>query len=118
MLEKMREGLKRSVGMTDEDLQAAFAHPATEVRLALVVALRKKHSPRVAALLRDSDALVVREAARAIHDAVVAPGEGESVALAALADSLARPTQDVAFIQRALNANYRLGQICPQAGDD
>ena len=97
-------------GMDDEDLQAAFRHPAAEVRLALVVALRKKHSSRVSELLRDSEPLVVLEAARAIHDAVVAPGAGESQPLAELADSISRPTQEVALVRRVLNANYRLGK--------
>ena len=60
--------------------------------------------PHVAAFLNDSDAYVAREAASAINDA---PIEAAFPALAAKLDSA--PVADEAFVERAINANYRLG---------
>ena len=89
---------------TADRLVALKSHPATPVRLVAVVALRRQGSAAVAEFLRDRDALVVAEAARAIHDDRSIPAA--LPALAALVES--RPADEV-VARRAVNANLRLG---------
>jgi putative membrane-bound dehydrogenase-like protein len=86
------------------DLAARSGDPSREVRLASVVALRRRQAPAVAAFLQDRDPLVVAEAARAIHDDTSIPA-----ALPALAGLLAKAPGDEMTVRRALNANLRLG---------
>lgn len=86
-----------------EQLLATAQHPSAAVRLAAVVALRKRQSPQVALFLNDADEQIVLEAARAIHDAPL------TEALPQLADLIGRPTQSDPLLRRVLNANYRLG---------
>ncbi|MGN6134419.1 MAG: PVC-type heme-binding CxxCH protein, partial [Aureliella sp.] len=86
----------RVVGLTE--------HPSRSVRIAAVVALRKRQDPRAAAFLSDTDIGVQTEAARAIHD--VPDLHSALPALAALA---ARPNLPEPLLHRALNANFRLG---------
>jgi putative heme-binding domain-containing protein len=74
------------------------------VRLGALLALRLKRDTGAAAYLNDSDAFIAREAASAINDA---PIEGSYAALAARLD--AAPVSDEAFVERAINAHYRLG---------
>jgi quinoprotein glucose dehydrogenase len=74
------------------------------VRLGKVLAYRHLRDAKVARYLNDSDAYVAREAAIAINDS---PIEGAYPALAAKLDSVL-PSDD-AFVSRAINAHYRLG---------
>jgi quinoprotein glucose dehydrogenase len=75
------------------------------VRMASVLALRYRKNPVVWPALDDGDPKIAIEAARAIHDAML-PGEG-----IALAERLGRPKQPEEFAWRALNANFRLGEV-------
>lgn len=89
---------------TAGQLAARKSDPSVAVRLISVVALRRQASPSLAEFLADADALVVAEAARAIHDEIGVPA-----AMPALAARLdARPAGDVT-VRRAINANLRLG---------
>jgi quinoprotein glucose dehydrogenase len=88
-----------------EQLAAKKSDENTAVRNAAVVALRRLKSPLVAEFLRDPDEQVVLEAARAIHDKPVPE------ALSALAELVNTITsKNPRVLERAINANYRLGQ--------
>ncbi len=89
---------------SEQQLASLVEHPSESVRLAAVVGLRRQGSAKVAAYLVDSDPQIASEAARAIHDL---PLED---AMPDLARALPAPLQSEAFLSRALNANYRLGQ--------
>ncbi|HEY2760866.1 MAG TPA: HEAT repeat domain-containing protein, partial [Pirellulales bacterium] len=112
---------------TTSQVVELWKNDSRAVRLAAVVALRRKQEPRVEKFLADKDPLIVLEAARAIHDV---PIEEALPALAAAAgvaidmffgsqasrnanDASAIVTQGAgdsdAFIRRVLNANYILG---------
>jgi quinoprotein glucose dehydrogenase len=85
-------------------LDAGAKSPSRSVRLGVLLAYRHLESPRIAQFLGDSDAFLVREAAEAINDADITNGFGP------LAGALAKaPVDDVALVERAINANYRLG---------
>ncbi|HYP17755.1 MAG TPA: hypothetical protein VEQ65_11140, partial [Opitutus sp.] len=73
-------------------------------RLGALLAFRRLERAEIAAFLRDSDPLLVREAALAINDAPIA------AALPELAKLLAQPVADEFVMLRAINANFRLGQ--------
>jgi quinoprotein glucose dehydrogenase len=97
------------------------SHKSPAVRLAAVVALRRLSNAGVADFLKDSDKLVVAEAARAIHDDYSIPDA--LPALAAMLDqggatllspapgdrSVAAPVADPVVLRRAINANLRIG---------
>jgi quinoprotein glucose dehydrogenase len=86
-------------------LDAAAKDSSAAVRLGVLLAYRELKDPALGGLLDDADAYVAREAAEAINDA---PVEG---AYGALAGRLANaPAKDEAYVERAINANYRLGQ--------
>jgi quinoprotein glucose dehydrogenase len=87
----------------DDQLTRLASHDSMAVRLAAVVALRRQASSLVATFLADESELVVREAARAIHDE---PVQGAMPALAAL---ISTTSDDDALMRRVLNANFRLG---------
>ena len=87
-----------------EQLVAALEDADVNARLAAVVALRGQRSPEVAAFLRDSDPLVVLEAARAINDV---PIEAAFETLAGLLETT--ESTDEALLRRAMNANLRHG---------
>ncbi len=87
-------------------LVALTQHPVKSVRLAAVVALRKRLDPQVAAFLKDSDIAVQTEAARAVND--VPQLHSALPALAALTNSTDVPD---ALLHRVLNANFRLGAV-------
>ncbi|WP_414662203.1 DUF7133 domain-containing protein [Horticoccus sp. 23ND18S-11] len=89
---------------TADQLVAKKSEAAVNVRLAAVVALRRQASPAVAAYLQDKDALVVAEAARAIHDDQSIPA-----ALPALAALLDSPIANEVIARRAMNASLRVG---------
>jgi quinoprotein glucose dehydrogenase len=87
-------------------LDAAAKDASAAVRLGVVLAYRELKDAALAGFLDDSDAYIAREAAEAINDV---PVEG---AYAALAGRLANaPPKDEAYVERAINANYRLGGV-------
>ena len=98
------------IGLTgcapSDSLAALTDHEAELVRATAVVALRRREDPAAAEFLEDSSAWVAAEAARAIHDDWMIPD-----ALPALAAILTttKHTANAALIERALNANFRLG---------
>jgi quinoprotein glucose dehydrogenase len=100
-------GVMGLVGCGTASQIAAKVHdPSAAVRGAAVVALRRLESPLVAEFLYDADESIVLEAARAIHDV---PIEGAMPFLAALT---ANPTiKDSNVLNRAVDANYRLGKL-------
>jgi len=89
----------------DKTLVDLGKHDSASVRVAAVVALRRKNSPAVSAFLGDIEPRVVIEAARAIHDLPIA---SELPKLAAMIEN---NNTDDALLRRVLNANYRLGDI-------
>lgn len=92
-------------GITDATRIVQLAtHPSRSVRLAAVVALRKRQDPRVAQFLSDEDVSIQTEAARAINDVPELHG-----ALAALAAMTKQNNTPDPLLHRALNANFRLG---------
>src|SRR5262249_35686017 len=76
------------------------------VRMGVLLAMRRRAMPEVADFLDDVDVGIVREAARAIHDAPVASGLGT---LAELLDDDA--FQDRVTLGRSIAANFRLGGV-------
>jgi quinoprotein glucose dehydrogenase len=94
-------GLSRCA--TDAQLAGLASAEDLHLRLAAVVALRRKASPTVALFLEDAEPLVVLEAARAISDA---PIPGAYPALGALLDGA---PDDDALLRRALNGALRAG---------
>lgn len=80
-------------------------HESEMLRLCSVLALRHQADPGVADFLTDASEWVATEAARAIHDDM-----SIEAALPNLARSLlVRKNASEAFVRRAVNANYRLG---------
>lgn len=102
----LRQGIVTGLtsAATAQQLAAKKADASLNVRLAAVIALRRQASPEVAQFLDDADALVVAEAARAIHDDL-----GIEAALPALAALVARPSRSEVITRRAMNAALRLG---------
>jgi quinoprotein glucose dehydrogenase len=89
-----------------QTLVSAAKHPSPAVRLAAVLALRQRHSAVVWPFLDDAEPRVALEAARVLHDVLA----HDALAGKALADRLNRPHMSEAFVIRALNAHFRLGQ--------
>jgi quinoprotein glucose dehydrogenase len=90
-----------------ERLKAAINDASPDARLAAVVALRRREAPGVARFLKDADARVVLEAARAVYDVPIL------AAMPELADLLkSEQLAERALARRVLNAAFRLG------GDD
>jgi quinoprotein glucose dehydrogenase len=87
-----------------EDLAKVSKHESPAVRLAAVLALRRRGSVEVARFLDDPEPRIALEAARAIHD-VLPPEEGWE-----LAKRLGKANQSELFNLRALNAHFRLGR--------
>jgi quinoprotein glucose dehydrogenase len=85
-------------------LLAAADDASPAVRRAVLLALRRRHSPEVARFLGDADASLVLEAARAIYDLPV------EAALPKLAALIQGPKVSDPLGYRVLNANFRLGQ--------
>jgi quinoprotein glucose dehydrogenase len=94
-------GLKHSA--SEQALTAKASDPSPAVRLAAVLALRGQKAAGLQEFLRDTDPLIVAEAARAIHD------EDVTGALAKLAALTVKTTLPPAVLYRALNANFKLG---------
>ncbi|HVL14792.1 MAG TPA: PQQ-dependent sugar dehydrogenase, partial [Gemmata sp.] len=83
--------------------QAKAKYDTTAVRMGVLLALRKHKHEKVAEFLKDDDARIVAEAARAVYDVRIEVA-GES--LAKLAEKTGQPD---AVAYRALAANYTLG---------
>ncbi len=81
-------------------------HESELVRAAAVVALRRREDPAVAVFLDDRSAWVAAEAARAIHDDWSIPSALPELAAAV---ETTKHRDNVPLMQRALNANFRLG---------
>ena len=100
-------GIMALTGLTDvTKIVSLKTHSSKSVRLAAVVALRKRQSPEVAQFIDDYDSAVATEAARAIHD----EPSLHAGALETLANALDNAIPIFAFEHRALNAAYRLGR--------
>ncbi len=80
-------------------------HASRSVRLAAVVALRKRFDARVTEFLGDSDVAVQTEAARAINDVPELHAALASLASMKITDALPDP-----LLHRMLNAAFRLGR--------
>lgn len=74
------------------------------VRMGALLALRRLGRPEVTLFLRDTDRMIVREAAIAINDTPIESALGD------LASLLANPVADEPTMLRAINAAFRLGQ--------
>lgn len=101
-------GIMGLVGCASQaELCGLRSHERLDVRLAAVVALRKRGAAALHCFLDDEDPLVVLEAARAIHD------EPLPAATTQLAQVLTRPqTRDLEpLLRRALYANVRQGDL-------
>src|SRR6185503_12607589 len=87
----------------NDTLRAAAKDPSAAVRLGVLLVYRELKDADIAQFLKDSDAYLAHEAAEAINDVPIAG------AMEALAAHLgAAPPDDVAFVVRAINANYRI----------
>ncbi len=89
-----------------QKLVNAVKHPSASVRLAAVLALRHKKSPVVWPFLDDPEPRIAVEAARVLHDSLA----DDPLAGKPLAERLHRPGMPEAFVLRALNSHFRLGQ--------
>ncbi|MCA8955733.1 MAG: HEAT repeat domain-containing protein, partial [Planctomycetes bacterium] len=98
-------GILGLCGIADlRKLLAVGDDEASAVRLAVVVALRRRAAVEAARFLDDRDPLVVREAARAVYDTPIPGG------LPHLASLLHRPDiTDEHVLRRAIAANLRVG---------
>jgi quinoprotein glucose dehydrogenase len=89
---------------TEEQLAAKKNDPSVPVRLASVVALRRKASPAIAGFLRDADPLIAAEATRGIHDDLSIPAALPEVAALLETNPASEPVA-----RRAINASLRVG---------
>lgn len=88
-----------------EQLAALSDNENVAVRRAAVIALRRQASAGVAEFLDDTDEAIATDAARAIHD-----DDSILPALPLLAAALTSTEyENEAFLRRAVNANFRLG---------
>ena len=87
------------------ELTQMTKNSARTARIAAVLALRRKQSPSIAEFLDDADPYIAREAALAIHDVPIMD------AFPQLAKAVTKSDQDEPFLRRALNANFRLGEV-------
>jgi quinoprotein glucose dehydrogenase len=98
-------GVMALAGVKDRAALLAAADDASPaVRRAVLLALRRRHSPEVARFLADADPSLVLEAARAIYDLPI------EAALPQLAALIKNPKVPDALGYRVLNANFRLGK--------
>ncbi|HZZ43592.1 MAG TPA: HEAT repeat domain-containing protein [Tepidisphaeraceae bacterium] len=86
-----------------QSLIDAAGNPSTAVRLGALVTLRRLKRPEVELYLKDKDAEVVLEAARAINDVPI------NEAMPALAGIIGEKNLSEPVWKRVINANYRLG---------
>ncbi len=93
------------VGAHNLDALAAAANDESRaVRLGVLLAYRRLALADAAQFLKDSDRLIVREAARAINDVPI------TAALPELAAMSAQPLDDEPVMLRVINARFRLGR--------
>jgi quinoprotein glucose dehydrogenase len=85
-------------------LRTAAKDSSASVRLAVLLALRRLKDPEVAQFLKDGEAQIVLEAARAIND------EPVPTALPDLAALITQTGLSDPLLYRVLNANFRLGE--------
>lgn len=91
-------------------LKQAAEDASPSVRLAVLLALRRQRSPEVARYLKDADATLVLEAARAIYDVPIPEALPKLAALAAPgALPTLPPSVQAPVLQRALAALNRAG---------
>lgn len=88
-----------------EALIKAISSESAQARMAVLLALRRLERAEIAAFLKDSDPLIVVEAARAINDV---PVSGATKELAERAGSLAEGAAPE-LARRVVNANLRFG---------
>jgi quinoprotein glucose dehydrogenase len=97
-------GIMALAGVGDvPGLVALGGHSSADVRLAAVVALRRRGAAEAATFLADAVPRVVLEAARAINDTPI------EAALPKLAALITTRTASDPLLRRILNANFRLG---------
>ncbi|MDX1680404.1 MAG: HEAT repeat domain-containing protein, partial [Akkermansiaceae bacterium] len=89
---------------TAEDLMKFKNHPAAEVRLGLIIALRHLRNPMIAHFLGDENPELVVETIQAINDNYI---EGARAALAERSDLLGKFGQTIDY--RIINAIFRVG---------
>jgi quinoprotein glucose dehydrogenase len=87
-----------------ESIAALRSHASESVRLAAVVALRKRLSSHVSDFLVDPSEKVVLEAARAVNDVPALHSE-----LSSLAKLIEMKTETKPILHRVLNSHFRLG---------
>ncbi len=98
-------GVMGLVGTADQSaLIEAGKNGSRSVRMAALLAMRRRESADVAMFLHDADPLIVLEAARAINDLPIPQ------ALPQLASLVDLPTESAPLGWRAVNANFRLGE--------
>lgn len=90
---------------TDYVLAAEEKHESESRRLCCALALRRKASRAIATFLDDDSTMVANAVARGIHDDDSIPGVLPKLA----SRLLKRQDASEAFFQRALNANFRIG---------
>lgn len=97
------------VGCADRAaLDRLAADPSSDVRMGVLLALRRREDQTIARFLLDAEPRLVLEAARAIHDV---PIEGALESLASTRVDAARvATLGDAYLRRVLSANERLGR--------
>ena len=103
---------------TPEALIGASKAPSRSVRIGAVNALRRLKHAGIAEFLKDSDPLVLAEAARAIYDESIEAALPElaklseqiSALFALPAGTKEMPGQLDAVLRRVVNANFRVGQ--------
>jgi quinoprotein glucose dehydrogenase len=100
-------GIMTMVGQRKvQDVVALSKHASQSVRLAAVVALRKRNAVEVAEFLNDQSERVCLEAVRAVHDVSLLHSQ-----LDKLASVIVRPTHSLPILHRVLNAHFRLGKL-------
>jgi quinoprotein glucose dehydrogenase len=92
----------------DPDFDRLASDPSPDVRMGVLLALRRLASQTIARFLLDDEPRLVLEAARAIHDVPI-EGALESLAKARV-DGKVLAAGERALVRRVLNANYRLGR--------
>jgi quinoprotein glucose dehydrogenase len=98
-------GIMALAGLPDVTQVVALSkHASRSVRIAAVVALRKRTADGISQFLNDGDLGVQTEAARAINDVVALHSQ-----LPKLAGLIGSPLKDDGLAHRVLNANFRLG---------
>ncbi len=97
-------GVMGLLGTADKPaLLSAARDDSASVRMAVLLVMRRRQLPEIAAFLHDPEPLLVLEAARAINDLPITD------ALPQLAALTQEPRSSEMLDWRALNANFRLG---------